>query len=546
MTGPERVRRSARRPVAVPPRVDVLVLGGGPAGTWAALAAAAEGATVALVDKGWCGTSGAAAAGGNNLWFVPPEGDARERAIDTRTREGGFLTDPGRMAAAMARTWDAVHELAAAGYPFPADQHGPGRYLGSLQGPEYMRLQRRRVRRAGVLVVDQSPATELLHDDDGAVVGAAGVHRQHGNAPWTIGAGAVVVATGGCAFLSGALGCNVDTGDGALMAAEVGAELSGMEFSNQYGTAPAFGAETKGLMYQFATYSRADGTELDIGGMGRPALQRAMVEGPVYARLDRAEPELHQKMRWSQPNFFLPFDKMGIDPFRERFGVRAVLEGTVRGTGGIAVPGEGCATTVPGLFAAGDAASREDITGGITGGGSHNGAWAISSGSWAGAAAARSAVGRRPVGTPRPAGRAGLRPATTARGEAAGVDAAGVVAAGVVAAVQSRVLPLELNRFRTGAGLRESLAVLDPLWEEVVDSLAPADRPGTHSRQAAAMVAHARWMYRAALARPESRAMHVRDDHPGTDPAQARRLRVWGLDEVTVAPASAREAVIAS
>lgn len=47
---------------------DVLVLGGGPAGTWAAVAAAATGATVVLADKGYCGTSGAAAAGGNNLW----------------------------------------------------------------------------------------------------------------------------------------------------------------------------------------------------------------------------------------------------------------------------------------------------------------------------------------------------------------------------------------------------------------------------------------------------------------------------------------------
>ncbi|MCW2657822.1 MAG: FAD-dependent pyridine nucleotide-disulfide oxidoreductase, partial [Jatrophihabitans sp.] len=50
---------------------DVLVLGGGPAGTWAAIAAAEAGAQVVLADKGYCGTSGAAAAGGNNLWYVP-------------------------------------------------------------------------------------------------------------------------------------------------------------------------------------------------------------------------------------------------------------------------------------------------------------------------------------------------------------------------------------------------------------------------------------------------------------------------------------------
>ena len=43
---------------------DVVVVGGGPAGTWAALAAARAGADVVLVDKGYCGTSGPTASGG--------------------------------------------------------------------------------------------------------------------------------------------------------------------------------------------------------------------------------------------------------------------------------------------------------------------------------------------------------------------------------------------------------------------------------------------------------------------------------------------------
>jgi len=37
---------------------DVLVIGGGLSGTWAAVAAAREGASVILADKGYCGTSG--------------------------------------------------------------------------------------------------------------------------------------------------------------------------------------------------------------------------------------------------------------------------------------------------------------------------------------------------------------------------------------------------------------------------------------------------------------------------------------------------------
>ena len=69
-------------------------------------------------------------------------------------------------------------------------------------------------------------------------------------------------------------------------------------------------------------------------------------------------------MRWAQPNFFLPFDKAGIDPFTDLFEIRLVLEGTVRGTGGLALAGDGCETTVPGLYAAGDVATRELVTGG--------------------------------------------------------------------------------------------------------------------------------------------------------------------------------------
>ena len=59
---------------------DVLVIGGGPAGTWAALAAAAKGARVVLADKGYCGSSGATAPSGVGVWYVPPVPEMREAA----------------------------------------------------------------------------------------------------------------------------------------------------------------------------------------------------------------------------------------------------------------------------------------------------------------------------------------------------------------------------------------------------------------------------------------------------------------------------------
>ncbi|GAA4998591.1 hypothetical protein GCM10025734_32440 [Kitasatospora paranensis] len=46
------------------------------------------------------------------------------------------------------------------------------------------------------------------------------------------------------------------------------------------------------------------------------------------------------------------------------------------------------------------------------------------------------------------------------------------------------------------------------------------------------MTANARWMYRSALARTESRGMARRLDFPEQDPGQHHRIVSGGLDEV--------------
>ncbi len=439
-------------------QADVLVVGGGPAGTWAAWSAAFAGASVVLVDKGYCGSSGSAAASGNGVWYVPPDAKAREAAMASREALGGFLANRDWMQRVLDRTYTNVNLLAEWGYPFPTDEEGNS-YRRSLQGPEYMRLMRKQIRRAGVTILDHSPALQLLVDAEGTVAGAMGINRQTGK-KWIVHATSTVIATGGCAFLSKALGCNVLTGDGYLMAAEAGAQMSGMEFSNAYAIAPAFSSVTKTLFYNWATFTYEDGTPIPGAGSqkGRSVIAKTLLTQPVYAILDKATEEMQLYMRKAQPNFFLPFDRAGIDPFTQRFPITLRLEGTVRGTGGIRIIDYTCATTVPGLYAAGDAATRELICGGFTGGGSHNAAWALSSGYWAGKSAAEFA---------RRLGNKVHQRQLKAVGEAIFSDGGQhqLASEEIIKATQAEVFPYDRNYFRTEKGLRESLHRLDRLWQ---------------------------------------------------------------------------------
>jgi len=344
-------------------------------------------------------------------------------------------------------------------------------------------------------------------------------------------AGAVVLATGGCAFFSHLLGSRNNTGDGYLMAAEAGASLSGMEFSSYYTVAPARTTMTRSMSYIFARYSDEAGRDLAIppGPDATVEIARALQRGRVFCTLDRTPADIRAAMPHIQPNFVAPFDRWGIDPYSERFEITLRGEGTVRGIGGIHVADDSCGTGIPGLFAACDAASRENVAGAVSGGGAQNSAWAVSSGQWAGQGAARHAcaAGTRADRPAEGAGSAGLRSRTLA-GEQPSLQA-------VIQAVQAEMEPPEKNLFRTGENLAASLTRLDAMWS-ALRHRAPATDGAWRAREAAAALATARWCLTSALARTETRGMHKRLDLPATDPSQARRLIVSGIDTPRVSP----------
>jgi succinate dehydrogenase/fumarate reductase flavoprotein subunit len=523
------------------------VIGGGLAGAWAALSAAQQGADVVLVDKGYCGTSGVTATAGVGHWYLPPE--ARDAEVAERSRAGGDLTEPDRMYATMEMAWQRLPELDPY-YPWPVRDGRPDR-RSSVRGPEYMRVMRARARRAGVTILDHHPAIELRLHGDGSVAGASGIRLQEGGT-WACSASAVILATGGTAFLSRLLGANNNTADGHLMAAEAGVRFSGMEFSCYYTVAAANSTMTRSFPFMYGTYRDCDGNELVFQSFktGLPKIAQALIRGPVTVVLDRMPSQTRERLPHVQPNFLLPLLRTGIDPFRDPFPVTLRGEGTIRGTGGITLADPDCQTEVAGLYAAGDVASRQPIVGAASGGGQPNSAWCVASGTWSGRAAARRAeespAAQRPTVGPPIAGGGGSR--DRFGGVASWTDAD---TEEVRRTVSRELNDLDKNMFRSGDGLLRSLALLDDLWAQVTDHASgaagrkgavgssaggrEAGREALRARETVALVAAGRWVLNSAIIRQESRGMHHRVDAPDQDPRFRATVSTWGLDTVLTA-----------
>jgi succinate dehydrogenase/fumarate reductase flavoprotein subunit len=109
--------------------------------------------------------------------------------------------------------------------------------------------------------------------------------------------------------------------------------------------------------------------------------------------------------------------------------------------------------------------------------------------------------------------------------------------------VQAEVFPYERNWTRRADLLEDSLQRLDAQWARVRHASAPSPQQAVRAREAVAMLATSRWMYRSALQRTETRGMARRQDHAGLDLGQRHRLVSGGLDEVWVRPQTVRPPV---
>ena len=222
---------------------DVLVVGGGLAGCWAAIRARDLGARVILVDKARVSRSGASTFA-SGVILAPQDGDDLEAWLEEIVEAGDYLNDQEWVQALLEEQTDRLGQMVSWGVPFELDTSGRivravGRghqvtKIAIFHGMRLMERMRAEVLRRGVTLVERAMVTDVLtsdgsHPTEGSIAGALAFDTRTGE-PVLLKAGSVVLTSGQIGTRTG--GSYVDnlTGDGVAMAYRAGAKLTGMEF----------------------------------------------------------------------------------------------------------------------------------------------------------------------------------------------------------------------------------------------------------------------------------------------------------------------------
>lgn len=373
---------------------DVLVIGGGTAGTMAALTAAERGARVLLLEKAHVRHSGALAMGmdGVNNAVVPGRAEPDDYVAEiTRANDG--IVDQSTVRQTATRGFAMVRRLESYGVKFEKDEHGEyavrqvhrsGSYV--LPMPEgkdvkkvlYRQLRRREMRERIRIENRVMPVRVLTSPEDGRAIGAAAFNTRTG-AFVTVRAGAVILATGPCGrlglpasgYLYGTYENPTNAGDGYAMAYHAGAALTGIEcfqinplIKDYNGPACAYVANPFGG-YQVNRHGErfVDSDYWSGQMMAEFAAELASDRGPVYLKLSHLPEEsvaslesiLHTTERPTRGTFHAG---RGHDYRTHDIEMHISEIGLCGGhsASGVRVD-DHARTTVPRLYAAGDLAS---------------------------------------------------------------------------------------------------------------------------------------------------------------------------------------------
>lgn len=554
---------------------DVVIIGAGGAGLRAAVEASAQGARTALVCKSLLGKAhtvmaegGIAAAMGN----VYPEDNWKVHFRDTM--RGGKLLNNWRMAQIHAQEspdrvleleeWGALFDRTHDGLILQRD-FGGHRYarlahVGDRTGLEMIRTLQQHAVHKGIDVYMECNLQRLL-TDGGKISGAFGYWRETGKFI-VFKCKAVVLATGGGGKAWKVTSNSWEyTGDGVTMAMDVGADLMDMEFMQFHPTGMVWPPSVRGILV-------TEGVRGDGGTLKNTKNERFMFNYiPEFFRAETADTEkeadawYEDKRNNRRTPDLLPRDEVArainsevkagrgtphggvfldiasrrpadyiqrrlpsmYHQFKELADVDITKEPMEVGPtchysmGGVRVDADSTATTVPGLFAAGEVAA------GLHGAnrlGGNSLSDLLVFGRRAGLYAAEYAKADRAVNVD--AGQVDLYARELLSPfESMGNENPYSVHADLQDCMQNLV-----GIIRSESELKKALDVIGRLKERARNLKVEGNRqynPGWHlALDLHSLLSFAEAATIAAIERKESRGGHTRDDYPATDPKFAK------------------------
>jgi succinate dehydrogenase/fumarate reductase flavoprotein subunit len=525
-------------------KTDVLVIGGGLAGCFAAVKAKELNADVVLTEKNYVGKTGCSHYARDFMVFKEEWGDKFDEWMQQFSQIGEYIADRSWDEIILRESYPRFRDLISWGEPFykkdgtvgfPEPEEEPFRLafrktkyrrtavISKFGARHKMLIARKKVIDSGCKILDRVMITDLL-EKDGRVVGAVGFHTRTGEF-YLIEAKATVVSSGGLGFRSAPYGRQFNTGDGVTMGYRAGALLTSMEFGQ--GMYVVKDCDTVVI----------DGPVAEIGKK-RDRITNACGEeflneiphvpinilwpiefhkgrGPIYHEpygVDREKykEELKKFDETAEGPWITMLDRAGLDIFNDRFEQYMAFSGNFV-TGGLRV-NTSCETNVPGLYAAGDA-SGTNYTGPTYAALGSGMAGASITGYRAGQSAAQFA---QKVKAFKLDGSEVAKYRQTVFGPLQGKS--GFSPDHVLRRIQQTIFPYEIRMVMHEKRLQAALTMIEFFGDHFVPKLRASDSHDLRkAHEVRSMVLGAEVMLRTALFRKESRGWFYREDYPRRD-----------------------------
>jgi succinate dehydrogenase / fumarate reductase, flavoprotein subunit len=532
---------------------DVLIIGAGGAGLRASLEALAQGASVGVVCKSLLGKAHTVMAEGGIAAAMANVDAADSWKTHFRdTMRGGKMLNNWRMAQLHAQeSPDRVRELEQWGALFDRTESGEilqrafgGHtfkrlcHVGDRTGLEMIRTLQDRGVQQGIDVYMECTVTRLLMDG-GRIAGAFAYWRETGRFI-VFKAKSIVIATGGIGKAWRVTSNSWEyTGDGMALAYEAGAELMDMEFVQFHPTGMVWPPGVQGILVTEAVRgeggilrNKAGERFMEKYDPKRMELStRDVVARSIYTEVKEGRGTEHggayldishkpaEYVKKKLPSMYHQFKELAdVDITKGPMEVGPTCHYMM---GGIRVDAETAQSTVPGLFAAGEAAAGLHGSNRLGGNSLSD---LLVFGRRAGLAAAEHA---------KRVSAASLDSAQIEQAEKellAPFSNSGTESPYAVHRDLQEVMQNLVGIFRTDEDLKRALVELEKLKARAAKASVEGSRlfnPGWHlSYDLKAMLIVSEAVTRSALARTESRGAHSRIDYASVDPVWEKKHNI--------------------